>query len=125
MPYLHWETDRRRVRAADVVKKTTNAKWSAFDDLVEDTARTVIEGSFNRITSDGLLQRIPTKTVQTRRKSVTAKITSNSVQGQKLLGRMLLLAAALYEAMDAYSERPVLNLCILLELPCESSYSIY
>src|SRR3954471_16572551 len=99
MPYLHWETDRRRVRAADVVKRKTNAQWSAFDDVVDATARTTILGTIDRVTSDGLLQQIPTRTVgPNRRKSITSRITNSSVQGQKLLGRVLLLAAALYES---------------------------
>lgn len=30
MPYLHWETDRRRARAADVIKETSKAKNGGF-----------------------------------------------------------------------------------------------
>src|SRR4051812_1943262 len=105
MPYLHWETDRRRVRAADVVKRKTNAQWSAFDDVVDATARTTILGTIDRVTSDGLLQQIRARpVVPNRGKSTASRITNSSAQGQKLPGGVLLLAATRYESLDAYSK---------------------
>lgn len=50
MPYLHWETDRRRGKAAEVVKRTSKAKFAAIDDVVDATEMRNIEGTFNRIT---------------------------------------------------------------------------
>jgi hypothetical protein len=109
MPYLHWETDRRRARAAETVKKKSNAKWAALIDVVEAKKLKIIESSINRATSDGLLQNIPTRVEVSQPGSATHRISARTIQGQSLLGRLLLNAAALLEAMDAYSDEQLIQ----------------
>ena len=109
MPYLHWETDRRRARAADVVKKRSNAKWAALVDVVEAKQNKIIESSINRATSDGLLETIDTRVDNQQPGSATHRITIRTIQGQTLLGRLLMSAAALSEAMDAYSDEQLIQ----------------
>lgn len=109
MPYLHWETDRRRDRAAQCMKHTSNAKMAAMDDVVDATATTVIEGTIEKATSDGLLYNIPSQKTGPIRQLPPKPITNKAVQGQSLLGRMLLIAAALYEAMDSYTDEKLIE----------------
>lgn len=110
MPYLHWETDRRGLRAANVIKRTSQAKMAAIEEVVESTETTVIEGTIDRAMSDGPLETIRTTTVIRRRTNAAiGRITHKTVQGQTLLGRMLLLAAALYEAMDALTDETLVK----------------
>jgi len=109
MPYLHWETDRRRARAAKIIKKTSHAKMAAVDDVVNATASTFIESTIERATSDGIPYTFQTRTETSRRKLATRPVTNKTIQGQSLLGRMLLLAATLYEAMDAHTDEMLIQ----------------
>jgi hypothetical protein len=109
MPFLHWETDRRRARAASIISKYGCNKWSTMDEVVEEVRIPVIKSTIDRKTSDGFLEHITTRIENPRPNSATHKITHKTIQGQKLLGRLLFPAAALYEALDAYTMRKSLR----------------
>lgn len=51
MPYLHWETDRRRAKATEAIRKTRPPRWAALDDVIDETEKRDLEGTFNRVTS--------------------------------------------------------------------------
>src|SRR6266536_1160707 len=109
MPYLHWETDRRRTRAADTIKKNTHAKYSPLTEVVEEIRVPCIESSMDRANADGLLENITTTSRTYKPNHSTHKITHKTVQGQKLLGKLLFLAAALYEAMDSHTDEKIIE----------------
>ncbi|TVY93931.1 hypothetical protein LAWI1_G000709, partial [Lachnellula willkommii] len=109
MPYLHWETDRRRARAANIIGKYGPNRWSPMVEVVEEVRIPVIKSTIDRTTSDGFLEHITARTEIPRPNSATHKITHKTFQGQKLLGRLLFLAAALYEAMDAYTDEKIIE----------------
>ncbi len=109
MPYLHWETDRRRLKSAEILKRHSPAKWSPFSDVVEDARDPEVETTMDRENSDGLSENITTRTRSRRPSSNSSKITHKSFQRQKLLGRLLLKAAALFEAMDGYADEKLIE----------------
>ena len=109
MPYLHWETDRRRLRSSEILKQHSPAKWSPFSSVVEVARDPVVVTSMDRVNSDGLLENITTRTRSRRPSSSPAKITHQSFQHQTLLGRLLLKAAALFEAMDGYADEKLIE----------------
>jgi hypothetical protein len=109
MPYLHWETDRRRLKSAEILKRHSPAKWSPFSEVVGDATDPVIETTMDRENSDGLLENITTRTRSRRSSSRPTKITHKSFQRQKLLGGLLLKAAALFEAMDGYADEKLIE----------------
>jgi hypothetical protein len=109
MPYLHWETDRRRARAAKIVKEINPNKWSPLIDVVEEARVPVTNSSTDRVNSDGLLEHIHTHIETQRPTSSTYRITPNTIQGQTLLGRLLFFAAALFEAMDGYTDEKLIE----------------
>ena len=109
MPYLHWETDRRRARAANIIGKYGPNRWSPMVEVVEEVGIPVIKSTIDRTTSDGFLEHITTRTETPRPHTATHKITHKTFQGQKLLGRLLFLAAALYEALDAYTDEKIIE----------------
>ena len=117
MPYLHWETDRRRARAANCMKDISRAKMAAVDDVVDATAATVIEGTIERAASDGLLYHIPSQLQAPSRRPRPKPITNKTIQGQSLLGRMLLIAAALYEAMDSHTDEKLIERYLMAKPP--------
>jgi len=117
MPYLHWETDRRRIRAADVIKRNTCAKYSPLTEVVEEIRVPVIESSIDRANSDGLLENITTRAKNYKQNHTTHKITPKTVQGQRLLGKLLFLAAALYEAMDSHTDEKLIEKYLNYEPP--------
>jgi len=84
MPYLHWETDLNRAKAADIVRRTTKTKWSTLDDVVAETENYVVETTFDRVNYDvsrtpGLMDHVITsRTIQGPR--------SRTIQGWTLLG---------------------------------------
>jgi hypothetical protein len=110
MPYLHWETDRRRMKSAEILKRHSPAKWSPFVNVVEDAREPIVETTMDRENSDGLLENLTTRTQSRRPSSSPRKITHKSSQGRpSLLGRVLLKAAALYEAMDGYADEKLIE----------------
>jgi hypothetical protein len=110
MPYLHWETDRRRLKSAEILKRHGLAKWSPFSDVVGDATDPVVETTMDRENSDRLLENITTRARSRRLSSNPAKITHQSKpQRQKLLGRLFLKAAALFEAMDGFADEKLIE----------------
>jgi len=109
MPYLHWETDRRRMKSAEILKRHSTNQWSPFVNVVESAQDPVKVTTMDRENSDRLLDNIATR-MRTRRSSVNPrKITHQTFQKQTLLGRLLLLAANLYEAMDGYADEKLIE----------------
>ena len=93
-----------------MIRKISKAPWAAVEDAVDGTATTIIESTIDRVTSDGLLESIPTKVeVSKKFKHIIGKITNKTKQGQTLLGQMLFLAAALAEAMDAHTDEKLIE----------------
>ena len=109
MPYLHWETDRRRARAAQCMKHTSHTQMAAMDDVVDATATNIIEGTIERATSDGLQYNIPSTLNLTNGRPLCKPITNKTIKEQSLLGRMFLIAAALYEAMDSHTDEKLIE----------------
>jgi hypothetical protein len=109
MPYLHWETDRRRLKSAEILKQHSPAKWSPFVNVVDDARDPFVETSMDREDSDGLLEHITTISRSRKPSLSPRKITHKSIQCQKLLGRLFLKAAALYEAMDGYADEKLIE----------------
>jgi hypothetical protein len=110
MPYLHWETDRRRLKSAEILKRHGLAKWSPFSDVVGNAADPVVETTMDRENSDGLLENITTRNRSRRPSASPAKITHQSrPQRQTLLGRLLLKAAILFEAMDGFADEKLIE----------------
>jgi hypothetical protein len=109
MPYLHWETDRRRARAAEVVRRYGNNRWTPFAEVVNQQNKPVHISSVERTTSDGFPEHITTIIEAAQGWCGPKKITLRSYQGQSLLGKVLLLAAALYEELDAYTDEKMIK----------------
>jgi len=117
MPFLHWETDRRRARAAGIIGRYGGNRWSSMDDIVEEVTIPVVKSTIDRTTSDGFLEHITTRTETPRPGSSPRKINHKTYQGQRLLGRLLFLAAALYEAMDAYTDEKIIERYLMARPP--------
>lgn len=98
MPYLHWETDRRRERAAKIIRSATKADLSSISQVVDEATTVVDISETQRRTTDDGLETITTA-IYTQPIS-SRKITSSSIQKQKLLGQLLHRAAQLKEQMD-------------------------
>ncbi|KAN0096257.1 hypothetical protein V8E51_015062 [Hyaloscypha variabilis] len=110
MPYLHWETDRRRLKSAEILKRHGLAKWSPFSDIVDNALDPAVETNMDRVDSDGLLESITTTSRAGRISSKTVKITHQSKSQKKnLLGILLLKAAALFEAMDGFADEKLIE----------------
>lgn len=94
MPYLHWETDRGRMRSADTIKEASKVKLSSMAEVV-DRATVVKDQST-----------YPDRHSRTRNDfnqpqlSARPLIAAPRTQRMRILGKMLLSAAALLEAMD-------------------------
>jgi hypothetical protein len=104
MPYLHWETDRRRARSAEVVRRYSKNCSTPFAEVVDQKNTRVNISSVKRTTSDGFPEHITTIIEAAQGGYGPKKITLRSYQGQSILGKVLLLAAALYEELDAYTD---------------------
>jgi hypothetical protein len=110
MPYLHWETDRRRLKSAEILKRHGLAKWSPFSDIVDNALDPAVETNMDRVDSDGLLESITTTSRTGRISSKPVKITHQSKSQKKnLLGILLLKAAALFEAMDGFADEKLIE----------------
>lgn len=75
------------------------------------------KSTIGRATSDGFLEQITTRAEDQRPNSATRKITHKTFQGQRLLGRLLFLAAALYEALDAYTDEKIIERYLMARPP--------
>lgn len=91
------------------MKKKSNAKWAALVDVVEAEKNRMIESQILRATSDGFPETIETRVDNQNPRSALHKITDRTIQGQTLLGRLLMSAAALSEAMDAYTDEQLIH----------------
>jgi hypothetical protein len=109
MPYLHWETDRRRARLAEVVRKYSKSRWTPFAEVVDQKNTRVNISSVKRTKSDGFPEHITTIIEAAQGGYGPKKINLRSYQGQSLLGKVLLLAAALYEELDAYTDEKMVR----------------
>lgn len=107
MPYLHWETDRRRLRSAEILEKYSPANFCSFDDVVERTTDQVLRTTMDPVSSDGMRESLTTGANTRIPFSNPQKMTYKTVQDP--LGRLLLLAAALYEAMDGYADGKIIE----------------
>lgn len=83
---------------------------AALDDVVLATEYRVIEGTFERVTSDGF----PEPSLRRKGRPRLPSFSNPSipppkrVQGRKL-GRFLFNAAALFEAMDSYTDEKLIH----------------
>src|SRR5436305_14863939 len=94
MPYLHWETDRGRMRSADTIKEASKVKFSSMAEVVDRATVVKNHGthpdrhSRNR---NGFNQpQLPARPL----------VAAPRIQRMRILGKMLLSAAALLEAID-------------------------
>lgn len=117
MPFLHWETDRRRARAAGIISRYGCNKWSPMVDVVEEVRVPIITSTMVRLASDGFPERITTRREAPRPNSSAQKITHKTYQGQRMLGRLLFLAAALYESLDAYTDEKIIERYLMARPP--------
>jgi hypothetical protein len=109
MPYLHWETDRRRARSAEVVRRYSKNRWTPFAEVVDQQNTPVHISTVNRTTSDGFPEHITNIIEAAQGGYGPKKITLRSYQKQSLLGKVFLLAAALYEELDAYTDEKMVK----------------
>lgn len=118
MPYLHWETDRRRAKAAMAIKKARG------DKLYEMTDVAFKIHSNNSATQKSRRQMVNKTESGTKiiRLPVNAPVASiprygPTPEGKRLLGRLLLCAAALSEAMNYYTDEKLIRQYLDLERP--------
>jgi len=106
MPYLHWETDRRRARSAQIVRRYGNDRKKL---LAEPSKQPVKISYVDRTTSYGLQEHITTIEEAAEGFFGFKKITFKSHKKPSLLGAFLLSAAALYEELDAYTDEKLIK----------------
>jgi hypothetical protein len=101
MPYLHWETDRGRIQSAAAIKRASTAKLSMAE--IVDKAKAANEASpqtdRNSKTHNNLDQS------QLSDRPMNAATID---QKRKLLGEVLMQAAALMEAIDFHIEESLI-----------------
>jgi hypothetical protein len=93
MPYLHWETERNRGKASKAIKKSFSKKFNEAADIAKHSKTPFVEPSINIPTLEGLPE----------------NITPRRLPGKGSLGKFLLLAASLYEAMDGYTDEKIVE----------------
>lgn len=119
MPYLHWETDRRRSRTAEVVMRYDKPLFQ-FADVVDSRRQGVTIDSIKRTTSNGPDEQITTilEHSQNQRQIGPKKITFKSYSvGETPLGKLFLLAAKLYEEMDSYTDEKIIGQYLMNSSP--------
>jgi hypothetical protein len=101
MPYLHWETDRGRVQSAAAIKEASIVKFSIAEVVNQAKAANEQSSDANRNSR--------TQSV-TRQSRSTGRPMSSATgpQKRKLLGEVLLQAAALMEAIDCRIEESLI-----------------
>lgn len=85
--------------------------------MVDEARVPTIVSSIDRVNSDGLLEHITTRKKVYKPESSSHKITYKTFQGQSLLGRLLFSAAALYEAMDDYTDEKLIQKYLTAQSP--------
>lgn len=105
MPYLHWETDRGRVRSAEIAKEARKNKLSSISDVVGQAKQ-----GFSH-----------TETQDTAPPACSSQLTYLTMLGcvdrKKALGQVLRAAAALLEAMDSHDEEQLMMKYLHAEPP--------
>jgi hypothetical protein len=91
MPYLHWETDRGRVRSAEIVKEASKQNLISISELVDRAKH-----QFSHVETQD--------TVAPVWVSQPAAPVLVNVDRKKALGQLFRAAAALLEAMDSHVE---------------------
>jgi hypothetical protein len=97
MPYLHWDTDRSRLNAANKIKEVGADRFSLAEVLNKAQHR------LSRATSSAELAPIPS-----RRKDHLDEVPETRSR-RNILGTVLRSAAALLDAMDFYVEEQLLS----------------
>jgi len=96
MPYLHWETDRKRLKASEAIKKII------YIERLHSTNEECSEVSISSSSTD-----------RTNLESIEKETRIWEPVARRPLGRLLLLAAFLYEAMDGYTDEKLLEKYLL------------
>ncbi|KAH8679093.1 hypothetical protein BGZ60DRAFT_402512 [Tricladium varicosporioides] len=113
MPYMHWETNRRRSRAAEVIRMHGSKpnRWSPFGDVMTDLSHPVGIITDNHTISEDCSEQVKTWLQRRHTGPMPRKITHHMKKddGMSHLGRILLLAASIYEAMDAYADEKLIE----------------
>jgi hypothetical protein len=102
MPFLHWETDRGRAKAAEAIKRASGSDMHSLDTLIESMKNRQPFGSSG-------FQRSNSITRNNYFTSSHPSITGKNSQARSLLGRIFMLAAALKEAMDAFVDETLIE----------------
>ena len=93
MPYLHWETDRGRVRAAETIKEVCKEKMSTMSEVVDHQL-----ANMHSHTNTGLTEHDPKKPGPPA-----------PVSRRKALGQLFWSAATLLEAMEFHVEEQMIK----------------
>ena len=94
MPYLHWETDRGRMRSANTIKEASKVKLSSMAEVVDRATVVKDHGAY------------PNRHSRTRNDfnqpqlSARPLVVPSRIRRMRTLGKMLLSAATLLEAID-------------------------
>jgi hypothetical protein len=94
MPYLHWETDRGRMRFANTIKEASKVKLASIADVVDRA--TVAKDHSSHLERHSRTRNDFNQPQLSARPLVAAPRTKR----MRILGKMLLSAAALLEAID-------------------------
>ncbi|KAM7211871.1 magnesium transport protein cora [Rhypophila decipiens] len=96
MPYLHWETDRGRLKLAEIVKEAGKQKLSSIAEVASQAQHQMSRTQTNDTASPVL--------------HPTASSSSSFANGdrRKALGQVLKTAAQLLEAMDLHTEEQLM-----------------
>jgi hypothetical protein len=105
MPYLHWETDRRRAKAATAIKKVRGDKLYEMTDVAFKVYTNNPATQTNRRQMDNNME---TGTNNSRPQVSASAEHVPTPEGRKHVGRLLLRAAALSEAMNYYTDEKLI-----------------
>jgi hypothetical protein len=106
MPYLHWETDRGRAKAAIAIKKARENKLYEMTDVAFKVYTNNPATQTNRRQMDNNMETGTNKS----RPQVSASVEHiPTPEGRGHLGRLLLCAAALLEAMNCYMDEKLIS----------------
>lgn len=118
MPFLHWETDRRREKSAKVVREIRKNKLSTMIDVIETAGKRVEstklpancarDGIAKTITRD-LKSKVKDMSKKKEEQTEDAQKRKHKQMQQKSLGQLLLCAAALAEAMEYATDERLLK----------------
>ncbi|KAK3312089.1 hypothetical protein B0H66DRAFT_394121 [Apodospora peruviana] len=99
MPYLHWETDRGRLKSAQIAKEASKQNLSSIAEVANQAAQNQLSQMHTQDTASPVLE-----------PPLTSGSMSTYVGGdrRKALGQVLRTAAALLEAMDLHTEEQLM-----------------